>query len=61
LSPTTFRNSLAIHLLEDGIALEDVKELLGLRSINALKPYLDRLETRGIARVLKNHPRNKIR
>lgn len=61
LSPTTFRNSLAIHLLEDGISAEDVKELLGLKSINALKPYLDRLESKGISRVLLNHPRNKIR
>ncbi|MDO4814330.1 MAG: tyrosine-type recombinase/integrase [Gemella sp.] len=61
LSPTTFRNSLAIHLLEDGIAVEDVKELLGLKSINALKPYLERLESKNISRILQNHPRNKIR
>lgn len=62
LSPTTFRNSLAIHLLEDGVSAKDVKDLLGLRSINSLRVYFDKIHSSaGITRILNNHPRNKIR
>lgn len=61
LSPTTYRNSLAIHLLEDGIALEDVRELLGLKSIHSLKNYLDNInKDNSIKRVLVKHPRNSM-
>lgn len=61
LSPTTYRNSLAIHLLEDGISPEDVKEILGLKTINSLKTYLEKMNKNTLLqKVMLNHPRNKI-
>lgn len=62
LNPTNFRNSLAIHLLEDGISAEDVKDVLGLSSISSLVNYINNLDRQPrINRILKNHPRNSIK
>lgn len=62
LSPTTYRNSLAVHLLEDGIAVEDVKELLGLKTITSLKQYFELLnKEKRMSKLLLNHPRNSIK
>lgn len=62
LNPTTYRNSLAVHLLEDGIAVEDVKELLGLKTITSLKQYFELLnKEKRMSKLLLNHPRNSIK
>ena len=39
LNTMNFRNSLAIHLLEDKVPAEEVQELLGLKNIHSLKLY----------------------
>lgn len=62
LNPTTYRNSLAVHLLEDGVAIEDVKELLGLKTITSLKQYFELLnKEKRMSKLLLNHPRNSIK
>ncbi len=44
LNTMNFRNSLAIHLLEDNVPAEEVQELLGLKNIHSLKLYLNSLK-----------------
>ena len=62
LSPTTYRNSLAIHLLKAGINVSDVKDLLGLKSINSMKNYIEEIEKENtLKKVILQHPRNDIR
>ncbi|MBF0714396.1 tyrosine-type recombinase/integrase [Gemella sp. GH3] len=61
LNPTTYRNSLAIHLLEDGISVEDVREILGLKTINSLKVYIDNINNSKKVKLLTKHPRNMLK
>ena len=44
LNTMNFRNSLAIHLLEDKVPAEEVQELLGLKNIHSLKLYFSSIE-----------------
>ena len=39
-----FRNSLAVHLLEDNVPIQDVQEILGLKNIHSLKSYIKKFE-----------------
>lgn len=60
LNTMNFRNSLAIHLLEDKVPAEEVQELLGLKNINSLKLYFSSLEGNKSKRMITNHPRKTI-
>ncbi|WP_314549498.1 tyrosine-type recombinase/integrase [uncultured Gemella sp.] len=60
LNTMNFRNSLAIHLLEDKVPAEEVQELLGLKNINSLKLYFASLEANKAKRMMMNHPRKMI-
>ena len=60
LNNMNFRNSLAIHLLEDKVPAEEVQELLGLKNINSLKLYFSSLEGNKSKRMMTNHPRKTI-
>ena len=60
LNTMNFRNSLAIHLLEDKVPAEEVQELLGLKNINSLKLYFSSLEGNKSKRMMTNHPRKTI-
>lgn len=60
LNTMNFRNSLAIHLLEDKVPAEEVQELLGLKNINSLKLYFSSLEGNKSKRMMTNHPRRTI-
>ena len=60
LNTMNFRNSLAIHLLEDKVPAEEVQELLGLKNIHSLKLYFSSLEGNKSKRMMKNHPRKTI-
>ena len=60
LNTMNFRNSLAIHLLEDKVPAEEVQELLGLKNINSLKLYFASLEANKAKRTMTNHPRKTI-
>ena len=60
LNTMNFRNSLAIHLLEDKVPAEEVQELLGLKNINSLKLYFSSLERNKSKRMMTNHPRKTI-
>lgn len=62
LNTTTFRNSLAVHLLEDGISPDIVKEVLGLKNLNSLKNYLRTAEhNESSKKVMLNHPRKILK
>lgn len=61
LNPTTFRNSLAIHLLEDGVSLENIKELLGLKVVTSLNNYLLQVNIKkSLREIVYNHPRKNL-
>ena len=60
LNTMNFRNSLAIHLLEDKVPAEEVQELLGLKNIHSLKLYFSSLEGNKSKRTMTNHPRKTI-
>lgn len=61
LNPTSYRNSLAVHLLEDGIQPSIVQEILGLKSILSLKSYINKADSNKTNKILSiNHPRNKL-
>jgi tyrosine recombinase xerD len=60
LNTMNFRNSLAIHLLEDKVPAEEVQELLGLKNIHSLKLYFSSLEGNKSKRMMMNHPRKTI-
>ena len=60
LNTMNFRNSLAIHLLEDKVPAEEVQELLGLKNIHSLKLYFSSLERSKSKRMITNHPRKTI-
>ena len=62
LNTMNFRNSLAIHLLEDKIPAEEVQEILGLKNIHSLKLHFRKLQRKkNVKRMLSNHPRKSIR
>ena len=61
LNTMNFRNSLAIHLLEDKVPAEEVQELLGLKNIHSLKLYFSSLEGNKSKRMMTNHPRKTIK
>lgn len=61
LNTMNFRNSLAIHLLEDKVPAEEVQELLGLKNIHSLKLYFSSLEGNKSKRMISNHPRKTIK
>ena len=60
LNTMNFRNSLAIHLLEDKVPAEEVQELLGLKNIHCLKLYFSSIEKNKSKRMMTNHPRKTI-
>ena len=60
LNTMNFRNSLAIHLLEDKVPAEEVQELLGLKNIHSLQLYFSSLERNKSKRMMTNHPRKTI-
>ena len=60
LNTMNFRNSLAIHLLEDKVPAEEVQELLGLKNIHSLKLYFSSIEKNKSKRMMTNHPRKTI-
>ena len=61
LNTMNFRNSLAIHLLEDKVTAEEVQELLGLKNIHSLKLYFSSIEGNKSKRMMTNHPRKTIK
>ena len=61
LNTMNFRNSLAIHLLEDKVPAEEAQELLGLKNIHSLKLYFSSIEGNKSKRMMTNHPRKTIK
>ena len=62
LNTMNFRNSLAVHLLEDNVPIQDVQEILGLKNIHSLKSYIKSLKkTKAIKRMFSNHPRKAMK
>jgi len=62
LNTMNFRNSLAVHLLEDNVPIQDVQEILGLKNIHSLKSYIKSLKkTKAIKRMFSIHPRKAMK
>ncbi|KXB58563.1 tyrosine-type recombinase/integrase [Gemelliphila asaccharolytica] len=61
LTPTTFRNSLVLHLIDDGLTLEEVRDIFGLSSTQSLKKCYVNIKNKNLSnKFLKIHPRNKL-
>lgn len=62
LTPTIFRNSLVVHLLEENISPENVKDFLGLTSISSILNYIKKTKKENLSRkIINNHPRNNMK
>ena len=44
ISPHSFRHTFAIHMLENGLSLLELRELLGHTNLETTKVYLEALE-----------------
>lgn len=61
LTPTTFRNSLVLHLIDDGLSIEEIRDIFGLSSTQSLKKCYINIKNKNLSnRFLKIHPRNKL-
>lgn len=61
ISPHTFRHSFATHLLQNGVDLRFIQEMLGHSSITTTEVYTH-LQTEELRNVILNcHPRNKTK
>lgn len=57
ITPHIIRKSMAVHLLENGASLFDVKDILGHKNINLTKEYIKEFKPSVISAYSKAHPR----
>lgn len=53
ISPHTFRHTFAVYMLEHGMSLEELKELLGFTNFESVKVYKEVLEKKKRKEILK--------
>ena len=59
ISPNTLRNSFAVHLINNGTAVTDIKEMMGHSDISTTQAYFEAAKKENLRRaVTKNHPRS---
>lgn len=56
ITPHTLRHSFAAHLLENGAALSDIKEMLGHSDISSTQVYAQLMKSKYTAAYTKFHP-----
>ena len=60
ISPNTLRNSFAIHLINNGAEVLDIKEMMGHSDISTTQAYFEAAKKERLRRsITKNHPRSK--
>lgn len=57
ITPHLIRRSMAVHLMENGAALFDVKEILGHKNISLTKDYVKKFKPSVISAYEKAHPK----
>jgi len=59
ISPNTLRNSFAVHLINNGTAVMDIKDMMGHSDISTTQAYYEAAKKENLRRsVTKNHPRS---
>ena len=56
ITPHTLRHSFAAHLLENGAALSDIKEMLGHSDISSTQIYAQMMKNKYTSAYSKFHP-----
>lgn len=57
ITPQLIRRSMAVHLMENGARLYDIKEILGHKNINQTKDYVEKFKPSVISAYEKAHPK----
>ena len=60
MSPQTLRDTFAIHGLEGGVGLENLRESLGHVNASTTKVYSNAMDPERYAEHLPNHPRSVV-
>lgn len=57
ITPHIIRKSMAVHLMENGAGVSDVKDILGHKNINLTKDYIRDFKPSVISAYVKAHPK----
>lgn len=59
ITPHLIRRSMAVHLMENGAQIFDIKDILGHKSVNLTKAYVKDFKPSVISAYEKSHPKAK--